>query len=151
MEEFKECGFSTKHLIGNQGTVKRLDQGKIKRYGTDILTGMVKADGYKMYYINNKWHYAHRLVATHYIPNIRNVSDVNHKDGNKANNDFNNLEWLTHSENCQHRYTVLGQASPKGQGSWNYGRKASDQAKLNMSNAKKGWKRNGFSGTWIKI
>lgn len=33
---------------------------------------------------------------------------VNHKDGNKLNNNINNLEWTTGSENMRHSVDVLG-------------------------------------------
>jgi len=53
-------------------------------------------------------HFIHRIVAKQFIPNPRNCSDVNHKDGNKANNYVDNLEWCTHRENVQHSYDNLG-------------------------------------------
>lgn len=43
----------------------------------------------------------HRLVALAFIPNPNNLSDVNHKDYNKHNNESNNLEWCTHKYNIQ--------------------------------------------------
>lgn len=148
MEIFIECSFSKKHLIGDNGNVKRLDAGSIKRYGTDILTGLIKADGYKMYFINGKWHYAHRLVASHFIDNVHNLSDVNHKDGDKANNHVSNLEWLSHSDNCQHRYTVLGKSAPKGEDHYAYGKTHSIEAKEKMRLSKIGRKR-GKNMKWL--
>lgn len=44
----------------------------------------------------------HRLVATHYLPPVEGKTFVNHKDGNKHNNQVNNLEWVTKSENAIH-------------------------------------------------
>ena len=48
----------------------------------------------------------HRLVALHFIDNPYNKPDVNHKDGIKANNHIDNLEWVTKSENMRHGFDL---------------------------------------------
>lgn len=149
METFIQCLFSDSHLVGNKGTVKRLHKPSIMRYGTDILTGLIKSDGYKMYFIKYKWYYAHRLVASHYLINDNNLSDVNHKDGDKVNNCVNNLEWCTHSYNIQHSFDILGRTNPKGEAHHLYGKSVSQSTKDKMSAAKKGKKRNGLRGNWL--
>lgn len=70
------------------------------------LKGSIGENGYKYYRLskNNKkiMFYAHRLVAEYYIDNPGNLPVVNHIDGNKLNNNVNNLEWVSYSENTQH-------------------------------------------------
>ena len=46
----------------------------------------------------------HRLVAKHFIENVNNYIDINHIDGNKHNNNINNLEWCSRSYNIKEAY-----------------------------------------------
>lgn len=45
----------------------------------------------------------HRLVAEAYIPNPNNYDTVDHIDFDRTNNCVNNLQWMSHSENCRKR------------------------------------------------
>ena len=59
---------------------------------------------YKSIQLKRKNYKVHRLVAKTFIPNSdpENLTEVNHKDGNKFNNKVENLEWCTSSENSIH-------------------------------------------------
>lgn len=48
----------------------------------------------------------HRLVAETFIPNINGFPQVNHKDGNKENNNVNNLEWCTNEYNMEEAWRL---------------------------------------------
>lgn len=46
----------------------------------------------------NKTYFVHRLVAAAFIPNPDNLPEIDHIDGNRANNDATNLRWCTRSK-----------------------------------------------------
>lgn len=57
----------------------------------------------------------HRLVAEVYLPNPLGLSDVDHLDGDRYNNNLGNLRWLTHGQNIKHSYN-LNNRSARGEG-----------------------------------
>lgn len=87
------------------------DDGKVfneKRH--KFLKLRVNNTGYMIVHIRitklglNAYIQVHRLVATAFIPNPDNLPQVNHKDGDKTNNNVSNLEWVSAQENTIHAY-----------------------------------------------
>jgi hypothetical protein len=111
MEIWKNIkGYENKYQISNFGNVKSLDYinnlGKLKK--GKKLKYRITEKGYNsaMLYNNGvqKCYRVHRLVAEAFIDNKNNKPFINHKDGNKLNNNIYNLEWCTHKENVQHAF-----------------------------------------------
>lgn len=123
-------GLEGYYEISNTGKVKSLKRvinksnGKIQTVKERIIRNGTGTNGY--YFANcrkdNKslFLYVHRLVALHFIPAMGNKPMVNHIDGNKLNNNVNNLQWCTHSENMQHAYDTGLQTSKAGVNNGNY-------------------------------
>lgn len=92
------------YQISNYGNVKSLKSNR-------LLTPQKTEKGYlsiKLQRENEqKTFRVHRLVAQMFISNIEDKPQINHKDGNKENNEVSNLEWCDNNYNAKHRKEVL--------------------------------------------
>jgi hypothetical protein len=84
--------------ISNKGNVRNSNTKKILK--PFLRTGYY-CIGLSINSIINKFS-IHTLVATMFIDNSNNCKVINHIDGNKLNNNVENLEWCTYKENTSH-------------------------------------------------
>jgi hypothetical protein len=78
--------------------------GKIKNIKTNQIIQQTKSkDGYLIVglYDNDGWHVlkVHRLLASYFLENPDSKPFVDHIDGNKLNNNLDNLRWCANKEN----------------------------------------------------
>lgn len=99
--------------------------------GGKILSYTVTKAGYiRIHFGFHKPVFAHRLIAMTFIPNPDDRPQVNHIDGNKANNHVDNLEWVTAQQNVVHAVeTGLRMTS---QGPSHYKSKFNEEEVLNI-------------------
>jgi hypothetical protein len=104
MEIWKDIiGYEGLYQISNHGNCRSIDKNKIKS-----MSLRLRGKGYYCYGLTKDKkrlsHSVHRLVAIAFLDNPNNKPQVNHKDCNKLNNHFSNLEWCDNSENQKHAF-----------------------------------------------
>jgi len=120
LNKLKEYKLPAKYVCNNKGDVyihdKSIPAKKIN--GVVCIVGkkmkpFITKLGYVEFVLTNihgrkKHIQGQRIVALSFIKNPKNLPHVNHKDGNRSNNNKSNLEWSTISDNNKHAYRVLG-------------------------------------------
>ena len=89
-------GWEDKYSITNDGRV-------YSYFSNKYLKPVFDKDGYATVNLSRdnvvRKYKIHRLVAETFVDNPNNKQVVNHKDFNRSNNWFENLEWVTQEEN----------------------------------------------------
>ncbi len=90
-----------------EGKIRVYENGAVFRLvgNTECTPTITDTAGYATVKMPDKNRMVHRLVAEAFIPNPENKPMVNHKDGNKRNNNVSNLEWVTAQENSAHAWS----------------------------------------------
>lgn len=96
-------GYEGLYEVSSKGNVRNLKTGRILKpiYCTQgyARVNLTSANNDKTKQTKKL---VHRLVAQAFIPNLKNLSDVNHKDEIKTNNNLDNLEWISHRDNLNY-------------------------------------------------
>ena len=118
-EQWKEVvGFNGFYEVSSLGRVRSLDRKvfRLGRFGQDshnvykgkLIPVWQTSNGYYRITLNREGkksnHLVHRLVANAFLENPKSKETVNHKNGIKADNRLENLEWATRSEQIIHAW-----------------------------------------------
>lgn len=104
-------GFEGYYEVSNSGEIMSLERtiivsGHSRRLKEKVLKPKINNDGYVHVQLSKNSLYStftvHRLVAEAFLEMPDDKNFVNHINGNKLDNNVDNLEWVTRSENMRH-------------------------------------------------
>jgi NUMOD4 motif/HNH endonuclease len=98
-----------KDIRGYEGLYQVSNHGRIKHIKKNRLLKLInRGSGYLCVTLskNNckKIKYVHLLVGFSFVKGYKKGLQINHKDGNKLNNNCWNLQWVTAKENIIHAF-----------------------------------------------
>ena len=117
-------GYEDLYAVSDIGRVCRTTDGRCQKWKSGTILSLRRnPEGYPTVSLyrrdNGKTKLVHGLVAEAFIGKRKVGMQVNHRDGNKTNNDVSNLEWNTPKQNTRHaieqlgvKYGVPGERSP---------------------------------------
>ena len=117
IQEFEDYAVSSCGLVKSKDRFivvknKHNNKLKIKPIKSRILKVGLSGAGYEHVTLrkNNKGHNKriHKLVAEHFCDGFKEGLVVHHKDGDKRNHDYSNLEFTTKQKNTRHYYKSIG-------------------------------------------
>lgn len=107
MEDWLDINdYEGKYQVSSSGNIRSINYNNTNR--CQNLISRINRGGRKYINLSKNGKYTSyvisRLVAIAFIPNPKNLPEVNHIEGNKLNDSKDNLEWSSREDNIKHAH-----------------------------------------------